>query len=554
MGHINIFNYLYEFMGRSKLYYSVYLTLIPITSVIHNYLIPELIGKFYVDISTKSTYLLHYLALCLFVLFCLHILINWMALRVIPDFYHYVVLRIYSYIYHNTFCNYDNLNITEIIVKISKLPFIFADILKSFKEEFCHVFYGAVVGMFYLYYKLGMKYLVTFAIYLVCMITLQIINIRHLTQLNEIKEDKEDIIFDKMSESLKHIGVVQSFQNVGTEKNIMYNILNEYNNAYLVSLKYIILYDGFTKSLNLCMGILIGYMIWTDYLKHKINKQYVLQCSQVILILLFLFDSIGMVSRAVSMNLSQIYDINSFFNKEVPYDETCRTGTDTFNNGDIVFKNVYHKYDSKFVIENVSFTIHKGDKIALVGGSGSGKSTIIKLIMKHIPTLLGSVTIGGVNNNNLTSAELAKHIMYIPQEPKLFNRSLYDNIIYGLKRPPTRTQIMDVLETMQMGSDVFREKMDDVVGRDGVLLSGGQRQMVWLLRSLFRLKPIIILDEPTASLDPTNKKMVMDSIKKIGIGKTIIVISHDELDGDFKKIYFKDGQIINNGDMFFNST
>ena len=104
-----------------------------------------------------------------------------------------------------------------------------------------------------------------------------------------------------------------------------------------------------------------------------------------------------------------------------------------------------------------------------------------------------------------------------------------------------------MLRSMDSISKVFIEKMDMDVGRDGSLLSGGQRQVVWLLRSLFRLKPIIILDEPTAALDPENKKIVIETIKKIGIGKTIIMISHDTIDSEFRQVHFKNGRIV---DMF----
>jgi ABC-type multidrug transport system fused ATPase/permease subunit len=474
-----------------------------------------------------------------------------MAWRVIPHFYQYVVIRIYDYIYENSYCNYENLNITEIIIKLSKMPWILQGTLKSFKEEFCHVFFGSIIGIFYFYFKLGPKYLSVFLTFFTLMVVLQIMNIRHITKLNKQKEKDGDHSFDKLGESLKNIGVVQMFQNVEHEKSILYTILDDYNLTYYKSLHYSIFYDFITKTLNLTMGIVLGYMLWWDYTNKNINKQYLFQCSQVILLLITMCDYIGIVSRSLSDNLGQIYDMNLFFNKEIPYDNQCNRGSDLFKNGDIVFKHIYHKYDTTYAIENVSLSIRKGEKIAFVGESGSGKTTLIKLLMKHQFLVMGSIHIGGININELPTKEIAKHIMYIPQSAKLFNRSLYHNIVYGLKHPPSKTQIIDMLHSMQMDSisAVFIEKMDMDVGRDGSLLSGGQRQVVWLLRSLYRMKPILILDEPTAALDPENKKMVIDTIKKIGVGKTIIIISHDSIDSEFKQIHFKDGAL-QSYDMF----
>lgn len=534
---INIFHYLLDFVLQNKVYYLFYLLLIPLASFIHNIILPESIGHFYTHF--KKVYL-YYIVASIAAFNFLHIFINWLAWRVIPHFYEFVVLRIYDYIYENSYCNYENLNITEIIIKISKMPWILQGALKSFKEEFCHVFFGFMIGIFYFYIKLGLKYLVVFLGFFLAMVAFQIINIKHITDINKRKEEHVDDTFEKLGESLKNIGVVQSFQNINQEKSILYNILHHYNYEYYKSLNFSIAYDTMTKLMNLMMGIVLGYMIWTDYLNKKINKQYLFQCSQVVLLLITMCDSIGIVSRSLSDNLGQIYDINEFFNKEIPKDYHCKVGEQIFKNGDIVFKNVYHKYDrTHYSLENVSFKIQKGEKIAIVGESGSGKTTIIKLLMKHKTLSMGTITIGGININELSTNELSKHIMYIPQSPKLFNRTLYHNIVYGLKRPPSKTQIIQTLESMNI--DVFTKKLDQKVGRDGSLLSGGQRQLVWLLRSLYRVKPIIILDEPTASLDEPNKKMVIQAIKQIGRGKTIIMITHDEVDGEFKKINLKKG-------------
>lgn len=315
-------------------------------------------------------------------------------------------------------------------------------------------------------------------------------------------------------------------------------------------------FDVLNKILNYILCFTLGYFLIKDYYSNKLSNKTLFQASQIIILIGYLLDLIGLVGRSICDRFGEIYDINDFFNKEVPFDKQCRNGEDTFINGNIEFKQVYHKYDVSgvYVLENVSLSIKQGEKIALVGESGSGKSTLIKLLMKHQHLIMGNITIGNVSVKNLSAEEIAKNIMYIPQNPKLFNRSLYDNIVYGLDKPPSKQQILDTLNNMDMDiiSNDFKDKMDELCGHDGNSLSGGQRQIVWLLRSLYRIKPIIILDEPTSALDPENKKIVMNAIKKVGIGKTIIIISHDDIDGEFKKIHFKNGQIVeSNFSMYF---
>jgi ABC-type multidrug transport system fused ATPase/permease subunit len=243
---------------------------------------------------------------------------------------------------------------------------------------------------------------------------------------------------------------------------------------------------------------------------------------------------------------SQIKDAELYFNKISDTNKSMKNKETTFVNGDIIASGVYHKYGDKFVLENVSVTIKKGEKIAFVGQIGSGKSTMIKLLLGFQPLRMGKITIGGVDINDISNKELRKYIFYIPQKPKLFNRSLYDNITYGLKNPPTREEILTILGDLEM-DDLkieFKAKMDELVGVEGNKLSGGQRQIIWLLRSMFRPSYILVLDEPTASLDPDNKKKMISTIQKLSVGKTVVVVSHDSIDPAFRKVQFNEGRIV----------
>jgi len=239
--------------------------------------------------------------------------------------------------------------------------------------------------------------------------------------------------------------------------------------------------------------------------------------------------------------------VENFFIEINRLNQTSKIDTKGFANGDIIYSNVYHKYKDTFVLNNVSFKIEKGEKVAFVGHIGSGKSTAVKLLLGFQPLTMGNISINGVSINEISNHQLRKNVFYIPQKPKLFNRTLYENITYGLENPPDEADILTILDELNM-KDVFKEKMNKKVGLDGNNLSGGQKQIVWLLRSFYRKSKIIVMDEPTASLDQDNKELLIKTINKLSIGKTLIIISHDQIDSNFRKIEFKDGKI--NDSMF----
>jgi ABC-type bacteriocin/lantibiotic exporter with double-glycine peptidase domain len=185
-------------------------------------------------------------------------------------------------------------------------------------------------------------------------------------------------------------------------------------------------------------------------------------------------------------------------------------------------------------------TIKKGEKVAFIGKIGSGKSTLVKLIMGYQPLVMGSITIGGVSVNDMSDDDIRKNIFYIPQKPKLFNRTLYDNIVYGMTSKPSKEKILDIMKLYDIH---FKMILDEKVGVEGNSVSGGQRQMVWLLRALLHPACILIMDEPTSALDPTNKQLINSIIKKTSVQKTVIIVSHDKIDSSFRKIRFEDGKL-----------
>jgi len=201
------------------------------------------------------------------------------------------------------------------------------------------------------------------------------------------------------------------------------------------------------------------------------------------------------------------------------------------NNNDLTInvKNLgFHYIPGKYILKNISFTIKQNEKIAIIGEIGSGKSTVGKLIIRLFDHDEGSIKLNNNNIRDISIENLRSVITYIPQHPKLFNRTLLNNITYG-NEDVTEKEIIDIINSIKIDSikTIFLEKLHDSVGKYGNNLSGGQRQIVWLIRAMLQKSKVIILDEPTSSLDETNKKIVIEFIQKISQNKTLIIITHD---------------------------
>ena len=195
--------------------------------------------------------------------------------------------------------------------------------------------------------------------------------------------------------------------------------------------------------------------------------------------------------------------------------------------GKIELKNILFGYNNKLILNNISLNIENGNKIAIIGKSGSGKSTLIKLIMGYYKVNEGEILIDGQNINDYSISSIRKNISYINQNTKLFNVSVYDNITYGTRKI-SRGEIEALIKELGLET-VYKnlEKgLDTNAGVDGEKLSGGQKQITFLLREIINDKKIFILDEPTSALDEVNKAFVIDFLNKLK-NKTIILITHD---------------------------
>lgn len=198
--------------------------------------------------------------------------------------------------------------------------------------------------------------------------------------------------------------------------------------------------------------------------------------------------------------------------------------------GEIEFKNVSFNYPTRpdfEVLKSISFKASSGETVALVGSSGSGKSTIASLILRFYDPQLGSIEIDGINSKDLQLTELRRQIAIVPQDVILFAGSIRDNIAYG-KPNATDAEIEEAAKKANAYDFIisFPEKFSTLVGERGIQLSGGQRQRIAIARAVLKNPSILILDEATSSLDSESEHLVQEALDKLMIGRTSIVIAH----------------------------
>jgi ATP-binding cassette subfamily B protein len=259
----------------------------------------------------------------------------------------------------------------------------------------------------------------------------------------------------------------------------------------------------------------------------------------------------GRVIREMFERLADAEEMTTILYKEYEIKDKSNAKNLKIIRGKIEFKNVDFAYDKKFsVIKNLSFKIKSGEKVALVGPSGGGKSTVTKLMLRFFDIQKGKLLIDGQNIKDVPQDNLRQQISLVPQDPILFHRTLMENIRYG-RRDATDREVETAAKLANCHEFInsFPKKYNTYVGERGVKLSGGERQRVAIARAILANNPILILDEATSSLDSHAESLIQGALANLMKNKTTLVIAQ-RLSTIMKMdriIVFQDGKIVEEG-------
>ena len=247
-------------------------------------------------------------------------------------------------------------------------------------------------------------------------------------------------------------------------------------------------------------------------------------------------------------SLKRIYEI---IDKEPKIKDIENAKELVVKKGKIQIKNVKFAYEkNNYVLENINIDIPAGSSVAIVGSSGSGKSSLINLINRFTDVTSGKIKIDGIDVKTVTQESLHKNIAVVGQNPSLFNTTIRENLLFG-NLEATDYQLMEALKQASAWDFVRNSKkgLDTLVGERGFQLSGGQRQRISIARAFLKSSPILILDEATSALDTKSEKEILKTLDKLKQGRTTITIAHriSTIMNADKIFVLQDGHIVESG-------
>jgi ATP-binding cassette subfamily B protein len=252
--------------------------------------------------------------------------------------------------------------------------------------------------------------------------------------------------------------------------------------------------------------------------------------------------------KASLTNIEKMFDILDQTPKIIDKDDAKDLKV---TKGEVVFENVKFSYETeREILKGISFRVPENNKIAIVGSSGAGKSTIMKLLFRFYDVNAGRVLIDGQDIKAVSQHSLRKHIGIVPQDTVLFNTSIFDNIRYGNINASDQ-EIWKAIELAHLTSFIeqlpLKEKTK--VGERGLKLSGGEKQRVAIARAILKKPKIMIFDEATSSLDSHSEQLILQAIKEVSSKQTSLVIAHrlsTIVDAD-EVVVLEQGQIVEQG-------
>jgi ATP-binding cassette subfamily B protein len=403
------------------------------------------------------------------------------------------------------------------------IDFLLRYVLFNIAPTFFEVFLVSGI-LFYLY---GPWYavvtLVTIGLY--SFLTFKITEWRNVFRKRMNQADND--VSTKMIDSLLNFETVKYFNNEAFEANRLDQSLEEYELAANQSRHSLSLLN-IAQTFIIMVGITIMLVMSVYGIKSgEINiggfvviNAYMLQLYQPL-------NWLGSVYREIRQALTDMENMFSLL-EVAPTTNNDLDDIPQSNDAEIRFENISFDYDiRRTIIKNISFTVPNGKKVAIVGPTGAGKSTISRLLFKFYDPKEGNIFINNTNVNKISQNSLRKIIGVVPQDTVLFNDTIYYNIAYG-NTGATKEEVISAAQNADIHDfiTILPDGYETIVGERGLKLSGGEKQRVAIARTILKNPKIFFFDEATSALDTSTEKEIQKNLENVSKGKTTLIIAH----------------------------
>lgn len=475
---------------------------------------------------------------------------DWMIIKTFPpmkkdiakDMFEYVEGHSYSYFQHSFSGSMAN--------KINDMTTTAINILNNGIDTFISRFMSLIVGAVTMY-LVDPAFAMLLVGWSIVFLAFSAFYTRKSQDYAEIYSEARSSVVGKIVDSLSNILTVKLFAREKYES----HYLNKFLDIAVEKDKKLQWYLLFVKTVqSFAIAFLIAGMLWLLVREREKGLVTVGDFALILTLTMTLIDEIYFVAKELvnySEDLGRAKQALSIITAKHDLIDNQEATVLKVPRGEIVFDKVTFKYrDGQTIFKDKSLRIAPGEKVGLVGFSGSGKSTFVNLILRFFEVTSGRILIDGQEIKNVTQESLRNQIALIPQDPVLFHRPLIENLRYG-RLEATDEEVLQAAR--QAHCDLFIEKMKEgyrsMVGERGVKLSGGQRQRIAIARAILKNAPILILDEATSALDSVTENEIQDSLNQLMEGRTTIVVAHrlSTLFNMDRILVFHEGEIIEEG-------
>ena len=527
----NTFSIIFRYLQNDKLKLFIYLML-----VLFSYL-PGLLSAFFWGFALEKLFVKDFNSFATYLIIWESIWIFFFVILSIPRdiLYNYFEIKFTRNVSKELYTKMNNLpaiafeekGVGELINRLYTDPDRVMDLLKSLIKLICKsIVIFLVIGLcFHISWILGAEVLIFGVI-------MGYLSYKFFPKIQAIQKEIKTDSDKYVKTATENITGIREIKALGIKENIKKIMFAKIDSLFDKSIKinkYEIIYYNLSSFVYFILQFIIlascGYLVSTGKIAYSmfiVLESYIWRIDEVVESI----SDFGVNYNKVTVSLNRI---NEIINNKLYEDE--KFGKKSLNNckGLIEFKNTSFKYsnDENNVINNLNMKLIPNKKIAIVGKSGNGKSTIFNLILRYFDTNKGSILLDGINITELTEKSLRKNISIIRQTPFLFNMSIFDNFKL-VKEDVTLEEIRSVCKKSYIDEYIMSlpNKYETIIGEGGVNLSGGQKQRLAIARTLLLNTKVILFDEATSALDNESQEYIKRTIDGLVKNHTVIIVAH----------------------------